>query len=584
MVQSIKRLFQMAGEYKTQLGASILCAIASVAAGLLPYFLIQQFIIAILRPSPDLTYLMLFAALLGVCLICKTVLFLTSTRLSHRGAYRILRNVRVQLANKLTRLPLGYVLEQESGVVKKVMENDVEELERFLAHNIPETISSAVVPAAVLVYLSFIDWRLTLAMLGFIPLAVLFYGLMMNGSKEKMKKYYTAVDKMNAVVVEFVNGMKEIKAFNQSQSSFSRFREAIEGYRRYVLEWYRSSWPFMTAYYVFIQATLVTVLPVGLLFYGRGSLSLSELILFLMMSMGFTAPLIKLTEFADGLILVVGAEQNIHSILSEEEMRDTDRKQEVQDNTISFLDVNFSYDGATDVVKGVSFVAKEGQSTALIGPSGSGKSTIAKLICRFWDVSGGTISIGGVDVRRLPTSQLMEKISFVFQDAFLLNLSIADNIRAGKPEATDAEIQRAAKLARCHDFILKTPDGYHTLAGDAGNRLSGGERQRICIARAILKDAPILVLDEATASIDPDSEEQIQEAIGELTRDKTLLVIAHRIRTVMGFDQILVMKDGRICACGNHQELLNSSSEYKMIYHAYTYTESWTLGGEEHLC
>lgn len=578
MAQSISRLFQMAGAYKGKMIASVLCSVASVVAGIIPYFIVQQFVVEVLSPGLRPSRLLLLAAIVGMLLICKTTLFMVSTNLSHRAAYRILHNVRVRLANKLTRLPLGYVLERDSGVIKKVMENDVEELERFLAHNIPETISSVAVPVAVLIYLALIDWRMTLAMLSFIPLAALFYIWMMKGSKQKMAKYYAAVDNMNAVVVEYVNGMKEIKAFNQSESSFSRFRGAIEEYRRYVLEWYKSSWPLMTGYYVLLGGTLVTVLPIGLLLYLKGSLAIPVLVLFSLVSMGFAAPLIKVTEFADSIILVTDAERNIHNILSEKELSEADGEQEPQNNTVAFASVDFSYDEAAKVLEGVSFSAKEGQSTALIGPSGSGKSTVAKLICRFWDVAGGEISLGGVDIRQISADKLMERISFVFQDTFLFNLSIADNIRIGKPEATDEEVVWAAKLARCHEFVMKTANGYATLAGDAGSRLSGGERQRICIARAILKDAPVLVLDEATASIDPDSEEQIQEAIGELAKGKTLIVIAHRIRTIMSFDQILVMQEGQIRAGGNHEELLRASPEYRAIYDAYTFTENWTLG------
>lgn len=584
MITSMKRLFQMAGEHKRRMALSVMCAIVSVAAGMIPYFLVQQFIITMLEPEPVIGTLVGIAALVALFLMVKTTLFLVSTNLSHKAAYRILRSVRIQLAEKLTRLPLGYVLERDSGIIKKTMENDVEELERFLAHNIPETVSSAVVPAAVLIYLASVDIRLTFAMLVFVPFAIFFYWLMMRGSGEKMNRYYSAVDNMNAVVVEYVNGMKEIKAFNQSESSFSRFRSEIENYRKYVLAWYKSAWPIMTAYSVLIASTIVSVLPAGLYLVMKDNLPVPVLLLFLLISMGFAAPLLKLAEFADGIILVVNAEQNIRSVLSEQEMPTTSGAAVPKDNTIAFNDISFAYDGENHVLSGVSFDAAEGQSTAIIGPSGSGKSTIAKLICRFWDAGGGQITVGGVDVQALSPEALMDRISFVFQDTFLFNISIADNIRIGNPNAGEEDVIRAAKLARCHEFIMNTPKGYDTLAGDAGSRLSGGERQRICIARAMLKNAPILVLDEATASIDPDSEEQIQEAIGALAKNKTLIVIAHRIRTIMGFEQIIVMDGGRIAAKGTHEQLLNTSQLYKTIYDAYSFTESWTLGGKEPVC
>lgn len=580
MIVSMKRLFLMADEYRGNMILAVVLAVASVAAGMIPYFLISWFVAQLVADEVQFFRLLPVAARVGFFLVVKSLLFVASTMTSHKAAYRILKNTRLKLTEKLTRLPLGFVLERDLGIIKKVMENDVEELERFLAHNIPETTASLVVPVAVTLYLFVLDWRMALALLVCIPVAGIFYGWMMNGSKEKMKRYYEAVDHMNAVVVEYVNGMKEIKAFNQSAGSFARYREAISGYRKYVLDWYRATWPLMSAYYVLIQASLVTVLPVGLYLLMRGTLAFPVFVLFVLVAMGFAAPLLKLAEFADGIMLVVQAEQNIDRILAEAELASGDVTRLPAAREITFEQVSFSYDGNTDILKDVSFTAGEGRSLAIVGESGSGKSTIARLICRFWDVGAGRICIGGMDIRKLNQETLMELVSFVFQDTFLFNISIGDNIRVGRPGATDAEVMAAAQQARCHEFIMKLPTGYDTLAGDGGNRLSGGERQRICIARAILKDAPILILDEATASVDPDCEEQIQEAIGALAKGKTLIVIAHRIRTIMNFDSILVVGDGRICAQGTHGELLAACPEYERMYRAYTETEHWVLGTE----
>ncbi len=574
----------MVKQHKCSMVLSILCAIASVGAGMVPYFIMKLFIIALQSHDATPEKLIGFAILVFLFLALKTVLFLISTGLSHKAAYNILYNIRLKLAEKLIRLPLGYVLEKDSGVIKKVMENDVEELERFLAHNIPETVSSAVVPIAVLIYLAFLDFRLTLLILIFIFFAVLFYLLMMRGSKEKMDQYYEASNNMNAVIVEYVNGMKEIKAFNQSESLFFRFQNAVEDYKKYVLDWYRDTWPLMAAYFVFISSTTAAILPMGLYLIMKGSLTLEVLLIFLLISIGFAAPFLKLTEFADSIMLVINAEQNINSILSEQEMPISSHNFIPKDNSVSFQNVSFSYDDESTALSNVSFKIVERQSTAIIGPSGSGKSTIAKLICRFWDAEQGKIMIGDADIKSIHPKTLMEKISFVFQDTFLFNLSIADNIRIGKPDASERDIISAAKLAGCHDFILSMPKGYDTVVGNSGNRLSGGERQRICIARAILKNAPILVLDEATSNIDPDNEEQIQKAIGELSKNKTLIVIAHRIRTVMGFEKILVMNGGSMEAVGTHKQLLETNPLYKKMYDAYSYTENWVLGGEESLC
>jgi ATP-binding cassette subfamily B protein len=382
---------------------------------------------------------------------------------------------------------------------------------------------------------------------------------------------------MNAVVVEYVNGMKEIKAFNQSEGAFSRFRESIQKYRLYVLDWFEACWPLMSAYYVFIQASIVSVLPAGLYLIMNNGLDISVLVLFLLVSMGFAAPLIKLSEFADGIIAVAVAEQNVQAILSEPEMPIWNTSNKPRNHTITFSNVSFAYD-REPVLRDVSFKAEEGKSLAIIGPSGSGKSTIAKLICRFWDIDSGSVCIGGVNIQDISPEKIMNMVSFVFQDTFLFNITLGENIRIGKPDASDAEIIDAARKARCHDFITRTRDGYDTPAGDAGCRLSGGEKQRICIARAILKNAPILIMDEATASIDPDSEEQIQEALGAMAKGKTLIVIAHRIRTVMNFDRIVVLNEGCICAQGRHEALLSSSSLYKSIFEAYKRTENWIVG------
>ncbi len=580
MLQSIMRLFGYASEYKKKLLLSVALATGSVAAGILPYFLVQRLIVGLLSPAPALSEAVILSIGIGGLLCAKSVLFAWSTACSHKAAYRILRNIRLLLAQKLTKLPLGYVLERDSGVLKKVMENDVEELERFLAHNIPETVSSAIVPLGVLIYLFVLDWRMALSFLVLLPLAVLFYYWMMRGSKEKMAHYYAAADTMNAVIVEYVGGMKEIKAFNQSGSSFSRYRGAVLDYRRYVLDWYKSSWPMMSAYSVFLGATTVTVLPTGLWLTLSGGLELPVLVLFLLISLGFAAPLLKISEFADGIILVAGAEQNIHAVLSEQEMQKSDTAGYAQNNDIAFRQVDFSY-GEKQVLHQVTFTAEAGKSLAIVGSSGGGKSTIAKLICRFWDVDSGSILLGGIDIRQLEPEALMSRISFVFQDTFLFNISLEDNLRIGKPDATFDEVKEAAKKARCHDFILQTEQGYGTMAGSGGNRLSGGERQRICIAKAILKNAPILLLDEATASIDPDSEEEIQDALGELVKGKTLIVIAHRIRTIMGFNKIVVVDQGHIESSGTHMELLDKSPAYKKLYAAYAKTENWQLGAAE---
>ena len=577
MGSSIKRMFELAGRYKSRMIAAVVLAILSVAAGMIPYFIIQRIIMEFVSGVPDSVYLRNLAVFAGAAYLLKVTLFGKATSLSHGAAYRILYNIRLKVADKLARLPMGYYSEKASGKIKKVMLEDVEQLERFLAHYIPETTSNLVIPIVLTVYLFMLDWRMALFMLLTIPLTVLAFMLMMRGYKEKTEKYHRSAEEMNETIVEYINGISVIKAFNQTSESYKKYSGSIRTYQKFVLDWFKSCWPYMSAYFVIMPANLVAVLPAGAYFYLNGSLDLSVFILFIVISMGFSSPIIKLTEFMDGISLVTASESRINDILQEKELLNAQKEGTVPpDYSISFSDVRFSY-GDTETIKGISFFAEKGTSTALVGPSGSGKSTLAKLLARFWDLDSGRIDIGGVNIRDIPIEQLMEKVGFVFQDVFLFDVSIKENIRMGRRDATDEEVIEAAKLAQCHDFIMKTDNGYDTFIGDFGNRLSGGEKQRISIARAILRNAPVIVLDEATSSIDPENEDKIQEAINNLTCGKTLIVIAHRLSTIINCDQILVVDDGEVEAKGRHEELLEKCPLYRSMWEAHVETMGWTF-------
>jgi ATP-binding cassette subfamily B protein len=454
------------------------------------------------------------------------------------------------------------------------MVEDVERLEQFLAHNIPETISSIAIPFFVTIYMFFLDWRMALALLCTIPLAYVFFIVMMKGYKEKMNKYTKATEKMNGTIVEYIKGMEVIKAFNQTTKSFSKYSESLKNYKVYTMEWFKYCWPYMSAYLVVLSANSIVIIPVGVYFYFKGTLDLAVYILFMLISLEFAAPILKFTEFLDGIILICSAEQSINDVLNEEELYKGKETVVPDSYDIKFKDVKFSYD-KKDVLNGITLDAKQGETTALVGPSGSGKSTIAKLIARFWDVGSGVITIGNIDIKDIPIKKLMETISFVFQDVFLFNDTIMENIRMGKKDASDEEVIEAAKRAMCHDFILKTENGYNTIVGSDGSKLSGGERQRISIARAILRNAPIVILDEATAYTDPENEDKIQQSINSLAKDKTLIVIAHRLSTIVDSDKIIVINEGNIESQGTHSELLEKSSHYINMWKAHIDAMNW---------
>ena len=392
---SVKRMFGLAGRYKNRMIAAVVLAILSVAVGMVPYFIIQQIIMEFVSAVPDPAHLRNLAILVGAAYLLKVALFGNATSLSHGAAYRILYNIRIKMAGKLAKLPLGYYSEKASGKIKKVMLEDVEQLERFLAHYIPETTANLIIPVALIIYLFTLDWRMALFMLLTIPLAVLAFMLMMRGYNVKTEKYHRSAEEMNETIVEYINGISVIKAFNQTSESYKKYSRSIKIYQKFVLDWFKSCWPFMSAYFVIMPASLVAVLPAGAYYYLNGSLDLSVFILFIVISMGFSSPIIKLTEFMDGISLVTASESRIHDILQEKELLNTREAVAVpSDYSIRFSDVKFSY-GNTETIKGVSFFAREGTSTALVGPSGSGKSTLAKLLARFWDINSGRIDIGG---------------------------------------------------------------------------------------------------------------------------------------------------------------------------------------------
>ncbi len=580
MKDSILRMIDLAGGYKYRMIISIFLAILSVGCGMIPFLIIPEIVMQFINNSYNITYLRNLAIAVGFALVLKNILFAYSTRASHKVAYKILYNTRIKLAYKLARIPLGFFTDKASGQVKKVMVEDVEDMERFLAHNLPETTSNFVIPLAVTIYLFTVDWRMAMAMLITIPLAIIPFRQMMKGSNEKMDKYTKAKENMNKTIVDYIKGIAVIKAFNQTTNAFSKYKKSIYDYEKFVLSWYKSAWIYMSAYFVMMTTNLIVIIPVGAYLNLNGSLSVADFILFLTISMGFTAPLIKLTEFLDGIIMVTESEKKVYDILKADELCYSNKISNIKNYSIEFKDVSFAYE-QKDVIKNVSFFAESASTTAIVGPSGSGKSTLAKLIARFWDINKGEIRLGEVNIKEIPVETLMELVSFVFQDVFLFNVSIKENIRMGKLDASDEEIIKAAKQAQCHEFIMEKEKGYDTIVGESGSKLSGGEKQRISIARAILRNSPIIILDESTSSIDPENEDKIQEALNNLTKEKTVFIIAHRLSTIIYSDKILVINKGNIEDQGNHEELLSSCELYKQMWHTHIGAMEWEfeLGG-----
>ena len=562
------------------LGLSGLLAAVGAALGLVPYYLIYLVSLRLFGSAGvlDTQYIWQLAWLAVGAVVLKGICNGVSTRLSHIAAYTILYDLRIELARKLGSLPLGYFTNRTTGEIKKIIHEDVEQLEQGLAHLIPDVVAGVTVPVLAGILLLLVDWRMTLATLGSAVIALSLFGFMM--SRFDMSAYNALLAKMNGVVIQYINGMKVIKAFTRTDFSFGQLQDVVEEMRQVYVRTTRTSALPMAIMLTLMRSAAVTVVPVGIALYLTGSLTIPTFVLFVVMGIGFNRPIMAvLFHGFTGFYQINSASQRIADVFSQPELVDPIEPKQPQGNDISFQNVSFSY-GDTRVLNNVSFTAPAGSVTALVGPSGAGKSTVAKLIPRFWDVEHGEIAIGGVAVKNIAVEQLMNRVSFVFQDVFLFNDTILENIRIGKPTATKAEIIKAAKAARCHEFIKALPQGYDTSVGENGVSLSGGQRQRLSIARAILKDAPIVVLDEATAYVDPENEAMVQEALaGLLARGgKTLVVVAHRLSTITEAEQILVIDQGQIVASGTHGELLESCGLYREQWEAHRSAQNWQLG------
>ena len=548
---------------------SIILAVLGVACQMVPYFCVAHIVTLMLSGEQDFSSYMT-ACIVALCGYLGKVVFANlSTVISHTATYYTLRDLRENITEKLARVPMGTILDTPSGQYKTTIVDRVEGMESTFAHLIPEMTANVLVPIVIVVYLLILDWRMAL-----LSLVTLVVGLvvMSAGMKNYPVKWEGAVKagkQMTDAIVEYIGGIEVVKAFSQSAGSYKKYSDAVNYNANYYVDWMRENQKTMSAYNAILPSVLICVLPCGFSFWLSGSLELSTFLSIVIFSLGLVGPIIAAFTFTDDLAVLGTNVEEISQLLNAEELNHKETPIKLEDTGISLRSVSFSYDGTTEVLHDVNLAIHPGTMTALVGPSGSGKSTVAKLIAGYWDVTSGSITLGGHELKDMPLSEIADQISYVSQDNYLFNRSIRENIRMGRPSATDAEVEQAAKQSGCDAFIRKLDNGYDTVVGSAGSHLSGGERQRIAIARAMLKNAPVVILDEATAYIDPENEALVQKAISTLTVGKTLIVIAHRLSTIVGADNIVVVKDGTIHAQGTHEKLLETCPLYRDMWQAH---------------
>jgi len=576
-MSGFKNVLFYAQEYKNKIYLAFFLILLSVIAGIAPYLITYDIIINFVENSTVTpAYLLVMAVSVGFFLWLRSFLHTKGLEASHEAAYDTLMGMRIKFAKKMTKLPLGNISEKGTGSYKKNFVDDIESIELILAHLIPEGLPYVIAPIIVYIILFILDWRLALLSIASGLIGMVTVMFMIKGGLKKMDTYYGSAQKMNSTIVEYISGMEVIKIFNRTTSSYEKYVSSVENYKKYTLDWFKDSWNYMAVYGAVLPCTILFLLPVGTLFYIEGTLTLSSLVFSLLLSMSIGLPLIKLVGFLPLIPQLQYKVEQLEKTFEGEELKIIDKGIAPENYDVNFKNVTFAYD-KKDVINDVSFHAKENSVTAIVGESGSGKSTLAKLLVHFWDVKEGEITIGGVNINDMSFEKLMDLISYVSQDTFLFNISIMENIRIGKPDATNEEVVAASKLAQCHDFIMDMENGYNTNAGDAGDKLSGGEKQRITIARAILKNAPILILDEATAFTDPENEDKIQEALNQLTGGKTLIVIAHRLSTIVESDNIILMDEGNLLVQGTHDELLKKSDTYKSLWGSHMESLDWNI-------
>lgn len=579
----MKALLKYAENEKGKMICSVLMSVISVMAGLIPFYCMYQVICLFVAGNVTALAILKWCIFALAAYIGKIVMFSLSTGISHSMAYHILEALRLRLAERFLHAPLGDVEEHSIGELKSIMVDKIENLEPPLAHMIPEGAGHVVLPIVSIAALAVIDWRLALASLVTFPASFLCMGLTFKISGKNFETYDKAGAYMNSTIVEYIEGIEVIKAFGRAGVSYEKYAGAIQDFRTFVVKWLSSTYITMKLSFALFPSTLIGTLPAALALATRGMITAPEAALAVMLSISMVGSLAKLEVFSENMRQVEFTVNGLEEFLNMRELPEPSERATIHGTDVELKDVHFSYTGKEEdeVLHGISLRLPQGSFTALVGPSGGGKSTVAKLVARFWDVNSGIITIGGVNIKDMKLEQLSEYVSFVTQDNFLFRCSLIENIRLGNPKATDEEVKAAARAAQCEEFIQKLPNGYDTPAGEAGKRLSGGEKQRIAIARMMLKNAPIVILDEATAFTDPENEDKIQQSIAALTQGKTLLVIAHRLSTIKAADNIVVLKNGSIIAEGKQEELLQNCPLYKDMWEAHIGAKEWAVSSTE---
>lgn len=590
--KGLSRLFEIAGEKKGLLILAGFLSALSACCMLVPYLSVYQVLDELLKNAGNVTasdsgYMIRWAWIAFIGLAAALLLLYGGLMASHVAAFRILYGLRVRLSEHIGRLPLGYLNGTSTGAIKKALEQNVEKIENFVAHTIPDLVNAATTVIIMFaIFFSLNGWMAAVCLLAIvIGISVQFSMMFGKKAQEFFKMYFDTSEQMSASAVQYVRGMPVVKIFGQTVESFRQFSKSIYRFKEYALNVCDAYQPGMVTFIVLLNSIVTFIIPVGLLLLDGqpGNIALAAVYLFfIVLGPGVASPFYRLTFLASNTREIDEGVSRIDAIFAEKPVPEPANPQQPTGHDICFENVSFSYENTrektrTEALKHINFTARAGEITALVGPSGSGKSTIANLIPRFWDVTEGTIKIGGADIRNIPSELLMDQVSFVFQDTFLFFDTLYENIRIGKPDATEEQVIAAARAAQCDDFIRRLPQGYQTLIGEGGVYLSGGEAQRVAVARAILKNSPILVLDEATAFADPENEYKMQLAIQELIREKTVIIIAHRLSSIISANQIIVLKEGEIAQQGIHSELSVNDGLYKQMWDAYTNAFQWTL-------
>ena len=565
----VGRIWELGEREHGKLITAVILAVIGVACGMAPYFAAAKIIVLLLGGEQAFAAYIpwLLVALIGF--LIRTVLYNSALSVSHKATYNILKTIRQRLLSKLPRLPLGTVMDTSSGKLKEIIVDQVDSMETTLAHLFPEMTANVVAPVMMVIYLFVLDWRLALLSLAVFPIAFVFMMTVMGNYAKDYEGAVKATGEMSSTMIEYINGIEVIKAFNQGKTSYTRLIDKVRANAQYYYDWMRRSQLGMSMAYAFFPAQMLTVLPFGWLFYTHGSLTIETFVTVIIISLGMAAPIVAAFNFVDTLAQVGTTVSQVDEILKAEEQEHGTQTVAFADHNIEVKNVSFGYHDDKEILHDVSLSVPQNGMTALVGPSGSGKSTLAKLIAGFWDVKNGIITMGGHDLNEIPLTELYDQVAFVSQDNYLFDDTVRENIRMGRREATDAEVEAAAHAAGCDSFIGDLEKGYDTIVGGGGAHLSGGERQRIAIARAMLKSAPIVILDEATAYIDPENEAIIQKAVAKLVENKTVIVIAHRLSTITDADNIVVVKDGHIEAQGRHEDLLNACALYREMWQAH---------------